>query len=90
MAEGITERLKKATQRRSMLKQAEISMRNTESLTLLNICEAFVMSATTYGIHLTPQDRELGETWPNLENDIIIYTMGTFFEARTNRLKDIA
>lgn len=72
LAQGSAERLKMGKQRLSTLKQAVTSMRNMESPTLVNICNTFVMSTAPYGIHMTPQDRELGKTWIKLEKDIII------------------
>lgn len=65
-------------------------MRSMELLTLLNICDSFVMSTAPNGIHMTTQDLEMGQTCAKLEKNIVIYTLGTFFMARRNRLRNTA
>lgn len=90
LAEESTSRVGKARGKLHLLKTAGLHAATMESGKLLQICESFILSTATYGIHLTPQDAALDEKWEQLEKNIIILAMGCYTETRRARLRDIA
>lgn len=90
LAEGSTERVKKARFKVQLLRKLGLHAGIVSAKALLDICETFIYSTATYGIHLTPPDHELYEAWAKLERDVLILALGCFTESRRGRLRDVS
>lgn len=53
-------------------KKVSIDAKTINPFTSLNIYEALVLSADTYGMHVTPNHDGLSQLWASLEKDIVI------------------
>lgn len=89
LAGGSVERVRKSRRKLHLLRTLGIHAGALPAGTLLNICESFVLSTATYGIHLTPRDPELRDEWLQLEKEIIILATGCFTATRRDRLRDV-
>lgn len=89
LAGGSIERVRKGRRKIHLLRTLGLHAGTLPAGTLLNICESFVLSTATYGIHLTPIDAELRDEWLRLEKEIVILATGCFTPARRDRLRDV-
>lgn len=89
-AKASVERATRARKRINVLRNAGIIGGKLSTIRLIGVCKAFILSTAVYGVHLTPVDHQLYNTWKKLEEEIIIFCMGCFTESRRARLRDIA
>lgn len=79
-----------AIQKTNLLPVAGIHEGKTPQTTMLTIHETFVQPLAIYAIHLTPESREVQESWDKLEKEITKRAFGIYWERSRVRLRNIA
>lgn len=74
-AKDRTERIKMARSKIQLLRSRGLHAGTASTAKPLDICESFVLSTATYGIHFTTTDKELYDAWANLEKDVLVLAM---------------